>query len=156
MAPSCYVKMLLPVILKNKPIIQSIKCYLYIIQVVVLTCKRFKYKIYLKRCLTKIAAYFIIAKSNDMFENTLLIIKADYMRRRKTLLKYLMRRGFQIQGQRRLLFSVEEAAEFYADLVDTPYFMIQVMLLSKGNSEAYILTKKNAVEDMLNILVCYL
>uniref|UniRef100_A0A1A9UXF1 NDK domain-containing protein n=1 Tax=Glossina austeni TaxID=7395 RepID=A0A1A9UXF1_GLOAU len=88
-----------------------------------------------------------------MFENTLLIIKADYMDRRKTLLQYLMRRGFQIQGQRHLLFSVEKAAEFYADLVDTPYFMIQVTLLSKGNSEAYILTKKNAVEDMLNILV---
>uniref|UniRef100_A0A1B0BME9 Nucleoside diphosphate kinase-like domain-containing protein n=1 Tax=Glossina palpalis gambiensis TaxID=67801 RepID=A0A1B0BME9_9MUSC len=90
-----------------------------------------------------------------MFENTLLIIKADYMHKRKILLKYLLRRGFQIQGQRHLSFTVEEAAEFYSDLVDTPYFMMQVMLLSKGNSEAYILAKKNAVEDMLNILVCY-
>uniref|UniRef100_A0A1A9WJR8 NDK domain-containing protein n=1 Tax=Glossina brevipalpis TaxID=37001 RepID=A0A1A9WJR8_9MUSC len=90
-----------------------------------------------------------------MFQNTLLIIKADYMRKRKTLLKYLLTRGFQIQGQRSLSFSVEEAAEFYGDLEDNSYFMVQVMLLSKGNSEAYILTKTNAVEDMLNILICY-
>ncbi|KAL9897850.1 uncharacterized protein ACN427_006225 [Glossina fuscipes fuscipes] len=90
-----------------------------------------------------------------MFEDTLLIIKADYMHRRKQLLIYLLKNGFQIQGQRRLLFSPELAAAFYDDLVDSPNFMMYVILLSKGNSEAYILAKNNAAQDLLNIMTCY-
>lgn len=99
---------------------------------------------------------FVNRESFAMFEDTLLIIKADYMHRRKQLLMYLLKSGFQIQGQRRLLFSPELAAEFYDDLSDSPSFMMYVILLSKGNSEAYILAKNNAAQDLLEIMTCFL
>lgn len=91
-----------------------------------------------------------------MFQNSFLIIKSDYLHRRKPLLIHLLRRGFQIQANRRLQFSPELAAEFYQDDADEPNFMMQVILLSKGVSEAFILSKGNAAEDLINTMVCYL
>lgn len=91
-----------------------------------------------------------------MWENTLLIIKADYMRNRKILLNYLLKRGFQIQGSRCLLFSPEQAAEFYKDRADDIDFMVLVILLSKGISEAFVLAKDNAVRSLVDIMCCHL
>ncbi|CAD6992927.1 uncharacterized protein LOC101457246 [Ceratitis capitata] len=90
-----------------------------------------------------------------MFEDTLLIIKADYMLKCKPVLLYLLQREFLIKGQRKILFSPETAAEFYNSLAEDNDFMLQVILLSKGNSEAFILTKENAVEDLICTMVCY-
>lgn len=91
-----------------------------------------------------------------MFQDTLLIIKSDYMAKRKTLLIYLLRQGFQIKGHRKIHFTPELAAKFYASICDDPNFMLHVILLSKGPSEAFILAKECAVEDLVNCLVCYL
>uniref|UniRef100_A0A1A9WJR4 C2H2-type domain-containing protein n=1 Tax=Glossina brevipalpis TaxID=37001 RepID=A0A1A9WJR4_9MUSC len=77
------------------------------------------------------------------------------MRKRKVLLKHLLDRGFQIQASRRLLFSPELAAEFYKDKVDDNNFMMLVILLSKDVSEAIVLTKEKAVQDLVDILCCY-
>uniref|UniRef100_A0A0A1WL91 Nucleoside diphosphate kinase homolog 5 n=2 Tax=Zeugodacus cucurbitae TaxID=28588 RepID=A0A0A1WL91_ZEUCU len=90
-----------------------------------------------------------------MFEDTLLIIKADYMHKRKPVLLHLLQHEFMIKGQRKLLFSPENAAEFYKPLADDKDFMLQVILLSKGNSEAFILTKKCAVDDLICTMICY-
>ncbi|TMW48265.1 hypothetical protein DOY81_006658 [Sarcophaga bullata] len=90
-----------------------------------------------------------------MFQDTLLIIKCDYMAKRKAVLLYVLRSGFFIKGQRKVCFSPELAAEFYQDMAEDSCFMFQVILLSKGNAEAFILTKENAVEDLLNAMVCY-
>ncbi|KAH8384260.1 hypothetical protein KR200_010490, partial [Drosophila serrata] len=90
-----------------------------------------------------------------MFENTLLIIKPDYMHKRRPVLLKLLSEGFQLQGNRKLSFSPELAAEFYADYADEKGFMLEVILLSKGISEAFIVTKENAVQDLLNIMICY-
>ncbi|XP_073820094.1 uncharacterized protein [Musca autumnalis] len=90
-----------------------------------------------------------------MFQDSLLIIKSDYMAKRKSLLIHLLQKGFQIQGQRKIKFTPELAAEFYQDICEDPSFMFQVILLSKGPSEAVILAKENAVEDLLNSMVCY-
>lgn len=78
------------------------------------------------------------------------------MAKRKHLLIYLLQNGFQVQGQRKVKFTPELAAEFYRDISEEPEFMFQVILLSKGPSETLILTKENAVEDLLNSMVCYL
>lgn len=91
-----------------------------------------------------------------MFEDTLLIIKPDYMHKRRPVLLKLLSCGFQIQGNRKLNFSPELAAEFYADFADEKGFMLEVILLSKGISEAFILTKENGVQELLNIMICYL
>ena len=91
-----------------------------------------------------------------MFEDTLLIIKSDYMHKRRMVLLKILERGFQIQGSRRLLFTPEHAAEFYQDMADDRCFMYKVILLSKGNSEAFILARPNAVEELMNMMVCYL
>lgn len=91
-----------------------------------------------------------------MFQDTLLIIKCDYLAKRKAVLLYVLRSGFFIKGQRKVCFSPELAAEFYQDMAEDNCFMFQVILLSKGNAEAFILTKENAVEDLLNAMVCYL
>ncbi|XP_030553910.1 uncharacterized protein LOC115757703 [Drosophila novamexicana] len=90
-----------------------------------------------------------------MFEDTLLIIKPDYMHKRRPVLLKLLSCGFQIQGNRKLNFSPELAAEFYADFADEKGFMLEVILLSKGISEAFILTKENGVQELLNIMICY-
>ncbi|XP_062125712.1 proteoglycan 4 [Drosophila sulfurigaster albostrigata] len=90
-----------------------------------------------------------------MFEDSLLIIKSDYMHKRRPVLLKLLAAGFQIQGSRKLNFSPELAAEFYADYVDEKGFMLEVILLSKGISEAFILTKENGVQDLLNTMICY-
>ncbi|EDV90599.1 fibrous sheath CABYR-binding protein [Drosophila grimshawi] len=90
-----------------------------------------------------------------MFEDTLLIIKPDYLHKRRPVLLKLLSCGFQIEGNRRLNFSPELAAEFYADYADEKGFMLEVILLSKGISEAFILTKENAVKELLNIMICY-
>ncbi|XP_037816977.1 uncharacterized protein LOC119607214 [Lucilia sericata] len=94
-------------------------------------------------------------KKNIMFQDTLLIIKPDYLAKRKALLLHLLQQGFFIKGQRKICFSPELAAEFYQDLAEDRGFMIQVILLSKGNSEAFILAKECAVEDLINDMVCY-
>lgn len=91
-----------------------------------------------------------------MFEDTLLIIKSDYLNKRKFLLKYLLQKCFQIQGNRRLRFTPEMAADFYNYIGDGALFMVQVIMLSKGNSEAFILAKEDAVKDLIDTLVCYL
>lgn len=91
-----------------------------------------------------------------MFCDTLLIIKSDYLAKRKAVLLHVLRSGFLIKGQRKLCFTPELAAEFYQDMSEDNCFMLQVILLSKGNSEAFIVTKENAVEDLLNVMVCYL
>ncbi|XP_018799688.1 PREDICTED: uncharacterized protein LOC108975576 [Bactrocera latifrons] len=90
-----------------------------------------------------------------MFEDTLLIIKADYMHKRKPVLLHLLQHEFMIKGQRKILFSPENAAEFYKSLADDKDFMLQVILLSKGNSEAFILTKECAVDDLICTMICY-
>ncbi|XP_005186032.1 uncharacterized protein LOC101889369 isoform X2 [Musca domestica] len=90
-----------------------------------------------------------------MFQDSLLIIKSDYMAKRKHLLIYLLQNGFQVQAQRKVKFTPELAAEFYRDISEEPEFMFQVILLSKGPSETLILAKENAVEDLLNSMVCY-
>ncbi|EDW53572.1 uncharacterized protein LOC6612921 [Drosophila sechellia] len=90
-----------------------------------------------------------------MFENSLLIIKPDYLHKRRPVLLKLLAEGFQIQGNRRIAFSPETAAEFYADYADEKGFMLEVILLSKGVSEAFIVTKENAVQELLNIMICY-
>ncbi|KAL7728724.1 hypothetical protein ACLKA6_004094 [Drosophila palustris] len=90
-----------------------------------------------------------------MFEDSLLIIKPDYMHKRRPVLLKLLSCGFQIQGSRKLNFSPELAAEFYADYADEKGFMLEVILLSKGISEAFILTKENGVQELLNIMICY-
>ncbi|KAH8310565.1 hypothetical protein KR044_001969, partial [Drosophila immigrans] len=90
-----------------------------------------------------------------MFEDTLLIIKPDYMHKRRPVLLKLLDSGFQIQGSRKLNFSPELAAEFYAEYADEKGFMLEVILLSKGISEAFILTKENGVQELLNIMICY-
>ncbi|XP_017101101.2 uncharacterized protein [Drosophila bipectinata] len=90
-----------------------------------------------------------------MFENTLMIIKPDYLHKRRPVLLKLLSEGFQLQGNRRLAFSPETAAEFYADYADEKGFMLEVILLSKGVSEAFIVTKTNAVQELLNIMICY-
>ncbi|XP_054746470.1 uncharacterized protein LOC129251048 [Anastrepha obliqua] len=90
-----------------------------------------------------------------MFEDTLLIIKTDYLHKRQPVLMHLLQNGFMIKGQRKILFSPENAAEFYKPLAEDKDFMLQVILLSKGNSEAFILTKENAVEDLICNMVCY-
>ncbi|XP_075169509.1 uncharacterized protein LOC142241605 [Haematobia irritans] len=90
-----------------------------------------------------------------MFQDTLLIIKCDYMAKRKSLLIFLTDQGFQIQGHRRVQFTPELAAEFYQDRNEEPNFMFHVILLSKGPAEAFILAKENAVEDLISCLVCY-
>ncbi|KAI9584781.1 hypothetical protein GQX74_006676 [Glossina fuscipes] len=64
-------------------------------------------------------------------------------------------RGFQMQGSRSLLFSPEHAAEFYKDRTDDTDFMVLVILLSKGISEAFVLAKDNAVRDLGDIMCCY-
>lgn len=91
-----------------------------------------------------------------MFENSLLIIKPDYMHKRRPVLLKLLSEGFQVQGNRKLTFSPELAAEFYAEYADEKGFMLEVILLSKGVSEAFIVTKENGVQDLLNIMICYL
>jgi len=53
-----------------------------------------------------------------MFENSLLIIKPDYLHKRRPVLLKLLAEGFQLQGNRRIAFSPETAAEFYADYAD--------------------------------------
>ncbi|XP_016951201.1 fibrous sheath CABYR-binding protein [Drosophila biarmipes] len=90
-----------------------------------------------------------------MFENSLLIIKPDYLHKRRPVLLKLLGEGFQLQGNRRIAFSPETAAEFYADYADEKGFMLEVILLSKGVSEAFIVTKENAVQELLNIMICY-
>ncbi|XP_017124012.1 fibrous sheath CABYR-binding protein [Drosophila elegans] len=90
-----------------------------------------------------------------MFENSLLIIKPDYLDKRRPVLLKLLAEGFQLQGNRRIAFSPESAAEFYADYADEKGFMLEVILLSKGVSEAFIVTKDNAVQELLNIMICY-
>ncbi|XP_067623112.1 uncharacterized protein [Eurosta solidaginis] len=90
-----------------------------------------------------------------MFEDTLLIIKSDYVHKRKPVLLHLLQHEFMIKGQRKLLFSPEYAAEFYKPRAEDKDFMLQVILLSKGNSEAFILTKENAVADLLCTMICY-
>ncbi|XP_023297232.2 uncharacterized protein LOC111679863 [Lucilia cuprina] len=90
-----------------------------------------------------------------MFQDTLLIIKPDYLAKRKALLLHLLQQGFFIKGQRKVCFSPELAAEFYQDLAEGCGFMIQVILLSKGKAEAFILAKECAVEDLINDMVCY-
>uniref|UniRef100_A0A6P4FXG3 Nucleoside diphosphate kinase-like n=1 Tax=Drosophila rhopaloa TaxID=1041015 RepID=A0A6P4FXG3_DRORH len=90
-----------------------------------------------------------------MFENSLLIIKPDYLHKRRPVLLKLLAEGFQLQGNRRIAFSPESAAEFYADYADEKGFMLEVILLSKGVSEAFIVTKEKAVQDLLNIMICY-
>ncbi|XP_068154290.1 uncharacterized protein [Drosophila tropicalis] len=90
-----------------------------------------------------------------MFENSLLIIKPDYMHKRRPVLLKLLAEGFLIQGSRKLNFSPESAAEFYSDFEDEKGFMLEVILLSKGVSEAFILTKENGVQDLLNTMICY-
>ncbi|KAH8363338.1 hypothetical protein KR084_008581 [Drosophila pseudotakahashii] len=90
-----------------------------------------------------------------MFENSLLIIKPDYLHKRRPVLLKLLSEGFQLQGNRRIAFSPETAAEFYADYADEKGFMLEVILLSKGVSEAFIVTKENAVQELLNIMICY-
>lgn len=91
-----------------------------------------------------------------MFEDSLLIIKPDYLHKRRPLLLKLLSCGFQIQGNRLLNFSPEQAAEFYADYAEEKGFMLEVILLSKGISEAFIVTKENGVHDLLSIMICYL
>lgn len=91
-----------------------------------------------------------------MFQDTLLIIKCDYMHKRKQVLLKLLQSDFQIQGNRRVLFTPEHAAEFYSHMAEDKLFMLQVILLSKGKAEAFILTKENGVEDLLNTMICYL
>lgn len=91
-----------------------------------------------------------------MFEDTLLIIKSDYLHKRKFLLKYLLEKCFHIQGSRRLHFTPEMAADFYNYIGDGALFMVQVLMLSNGNSEAFILTKEDAVTNLMETLVCYL
>lgn len=86
----------------------------------------------------------------------MLIIKANYLRKRKTLLTHLLNKCFQIQGNRRVRFTPEMAADFYNYVGDGALFMTQVIMLSNGNAEAFILAKENAVTDLLNTLVCYL
>ncbi|KAH8382411.1 hypothetical protein KR009_003379 [Drosophila setifemur] len=90
-----------------------------------------------------------------MFENTLMIIKPDYLHKRRPVLLKLLSEGFQLQGNRRLAFSPESAAEFYADYADEKGFMLEVILLSKGVSEAFIVTKENGVQELLNVMICY-
>ncbi|KAH8306357.1 hypothetical protein KR018_009001 [Drosophila ironensis] len=90
-----------------------------------------------------------------MFENTLMIIKPDYLHKRRPVLLKLLSEGFHIQGSRRLNFSPESAAEFYSDYADEKGFMLEVILLSKGVSEAFILSKTNAVHELLNMMICY-
>ncbi|XP_065371161.1 uncharacterized protein LOC135963298 [Calliphora vicina] len=90
-----------------------------------------------------------------MFQDTLLIIKPDYLAKRKPLLLHLLQEGFFIKAQRKILFTPELAAEFYQDLAEDRCFMFQVILLSKGNSEAFILAKECAVEVLINDMVCY-
>ncbi|KAH8381263.1 hypothetical protein KR093_001142, partial [Drosophila rubida] len=90
-----------------------------------------------------------------MFEDSLLIIKPDYMHKRRPVLLKLLASGFQIQGSRKLNFSPELAAEFYAEYVDEKGFMLEVILLSKGISEAFIVTKENGVQELLNVMICY-
>ncbi|XP_017039361.1 uncharacterized protein LOC108086827 [Drosophila ficusphila] len=90
-----------------------------------------------------------------MFENSLLILKPDYLQNRRPILLKLLAEGFQLQGNRRIAFSPESAAEFYADYADEKGFMLEVILLSKGVSEAFIVTKENAVQELLNVMICY-
>ncbi|KAM7362534.1 uncharacterized protein ACRADG_013168 [Cochliomyia hominivorax] len=90
-----------------------------------------------------------------MFQDSLLIIKSDFLTKRKPLLLFLLQQGFFIKGQRKICFTPELAAEFYEDQAEDPGFMLKVILLSKGNSEAFILCKESAVEDLLNQMVCY-
>ncbi|BFF92325.1 uncharacterized protein DMAD_10405 [Drosophila madeirensis] len=90
-----------------------------------------------------------------MFENSLLIIKPDYMHKRRPMLLKLLAEGFLLKGSRKLAFSPELAAEFYADYADEKGFMLEVILLSKGVSEAFIVTKENAVQSLLNTMICY-
>lgn len=91
-----------------------------------------------------------------MFQDSLLIIKPDYLAKRKQLLIYLLKLGFFLKAQRKICFTPELAAEFYQELADDANFMLKVILLSKGNSEAFILSKECAVEDLINNMVCYL
>ncbi|XP_017477144.1 PREDICTED: nucleoside diphosphate kinase homolog 5 [Rhagoletis zephyria] len=92
---------------------------------------------------------------STMFEDTLLIIKADYMHKRKPVLLHLLQHEFLIKGQRKILFSPENAAEFYKSQAEDKDFMLQVILLSKGISEAFILAKENAVEGLICTMICY-
>ncbi|XP_022213507.2 uncharacterized protein LOC111068367 [Drosophila obscura] len=90
-----------------------------------------------------------------MFENSLLIMKPDYMHKRRPVLLKLLAERFLIKGSRKLAFSPELAAEFYADYADEKGFMLEVILLSKGVSEAFIVTKENAVQELLTTMICY-
>ncbi|XP_017141838.1 uncharacterized protein LOC108155509 [Drosophila miranda] len=90
-----------------------------------------------------------------MFETSLLIIKPDYLHKRRPVLLKLLAEGFLLKGSRKLAFSPELAAEFYADYADEQGFMLEVILLSKGVSEAFIVTKENAVQTLLNTMICY-
>ena len=91
-----------------------------------------------------------------MFTDTLLIIKCDYLHKRRNILLKLLEVGFQIQGSRRVLFSPENAAEFYSENSEDRCFMLQVILLSKGVAEAFILAKTDAVDELIKHMVCYL
>lgn len=77
-----------------------------------------------------------------MFENTLMIIKPDYLHKRRPVLLKLLSEGFQLQGNRRLAFSPETAAEFYADYADEKGFMLEVILLSKGYQRRLLLPRR--------------
>uniref|UniRef100_A0A1I8NVK7 Nucleoside diphosphate kinase-like domain-containing protein n=1 Tax=Stomoxys calcitrans TaxID=35570 RepID=A0A1I8NVK7_STOCA len=90
-----------------------------------------------------------------MFQDSLLIINSDFVSKRKRLLIFLLHGGFQIQGRRMIQFTPELAAEFYKDKSEDLDFMLHVILLSKAPSEALILSKENAVEDLIKTLVCY-
>ncbi|XP_030369745.1 proteoglycan 4 isoform X2 [Scaptodrosophila lebanonensis] len=90
-----------------------------------------------------------------MFENSLMIIKSDYLHKRRPVLLKLLSKDFQIQANRKINFSPELAAEFYVDNADEEGFMLDVIELSKGTAEAFILTKENGVEELRNTMICY-
>ncbi|XP_055846203.1 nucleoside diphosphate kinase isoform X2 [Episyrphus balteatus] len=86
-------------------------------------------------------------------ENTLLIIKPNFISNTNEILQLLLENGFRITHRKQICLTPEQAAEFYKEIEKTDArFAIKVMALSKGPSEAVILNKSNAVKDLLTLI----
>ncbi|XP_037955001.1 uncharacterized protein LOC119684932 [Teleopsis dalmanni] len=89
-----------------------------------------------------------------MFEYSLIVVNSDCLAQSTDIVLMLIKKGFFIQTRRILQFSAEHAAEFYKNEEEST-FMRKVILLSKGRCEAILVTKENAIEHLLNTMICY-
>jgi len=88
----------------------------------------------------------------NQLEQTLAVVKPDAILKAEEIITIIHREGFTVLQARRVKLTAEQAASFYQDKYDTPWFSGSVENLSSGQCLAMVLSGPGAVRHWYNLV----